>query len=209
MIPLYDENRIRGKIPYITIGLVLANVFFFFYTFQNLDTYVSLFGFKPSDIWDGRIYTIFTAMFLHFNLLHILGNMLFLWVFGENLESRLGGIRFLIFYLVCGVIAALSYAFFTSSADIPVIGASGAISGVLGGYLILFPGNKIKSIVPLIIIWTLISIPAVIFIIVWFLLQFFSLYSNQADMVAYSAHIGGFIAGLILIKRFASRRKLI
>jgi membrane associated rhomboid family serine protease len=148
-------------------------------------------------------------MFLHFNLLHILGNMLFLWVFGENLESKIGGIRFLIFYLICGVIAALAYAFFGNAANISVIGASGAISGVLGGYLIMFPGNKIKAIVPLIIIWTIISIPAIIFILVWFLLQFFSLYSSQADMVAYSAHIGGFIAGLILIKKFASRRKLI
>ncbi|MDD5568843.1 MAG: rhomboid family intramembrane serine protease [Candidatus Pacebacteria bacterium] len=209
MIPLYDENRIKGKLPFVTIGLVLANVFFFFYTFQNIGHFAALFGFFPRDILDGRIFTIFTAMFLHADLLHLLGNMLFLWVFGENLESRIGPVRFFIFYLVCGFIAALVYALMSGASNIPVVGASGAISGILGGYLVLFPGNKIKSIVPLIIIWTLISIPALIFIIIWFLYQFVSLYFSNGSLVAYSAHVGGFLAGAILIKKFASRRKLI
>ena len=135
MFPLYDENKKKGKIPFITAGLVLFNILAFFYTFKNLDNYASVFGFYSSNLFDGRFFTIFTAMFLHANLWHLLGNMLFLWVFGDNLESKIGHMRFFLFYIFCGVIAALSYAFVGHS-DSLVIGASGAISGILGGYLI-------------------------------------------------------------------------
>jgi membrane associated rhomboid family serine protease len=208
MIPLYDENKIKNKFPFGTLILVLANILVFFYTFQNINSYSDIFGFRPADLWNGQFYTIFTAMFLHANLWHLLGNMLFLWVFGENLESKLGTIRFILFYLICGVIASIAYALIGSGGGLTVIGASGAISGILGGYLILFPKNKIKSIIPIVFFWTLATLPAGIFIIIWFLYQFFSLGFENMTLIAYSAHIAGFIAGLILIKKFASRKKL-
>jgi membrane associated rhomboid family serine protease len=209
MFPLYDENKKKkGKIPFVTAGLVLLNIAIFFYTFQNIDNYSSVFGFYPTNLFDGRFYTVFSSMFLHANLWHLLGNMLFLWVFGDNLESKIGHMRFFLFYIFCGIIAAIAYAF-VGHPDSLVIGASGAISGILGGYLVLFPGNKIKSIIPIIFFWTLASIPVFVFIIIWFLYQFLSLGSERMDMVAYSAHIGGFVAGLLLIKIFAKKNKFL
>lgn len=207
MIPLYDENKIKNKFAFGTLLLVLANIVVFFYTFQNINFYSEIFGFRPADLWNGQFYTIFTAMFLHANLWHLLGNMLFLWVFGENLESRLGTIRFILFYLICGAIAAVVYALVGSMGSLTVIGASGAISSILGGYLILFPKNKIKSIIPIVFFWTLATLPAALFIVIWFLYQFFSLGFENMTLIAYSAHIAGFIAGLVLIKKFASRKK--
>ncbi|MFA5368625.1 MAG: rhomboid family intramembrane serine protease [Candidatus Paceibacterota bacterium] len=209
MFPLYDENKRRkGRIPFVTAGLVLFNIIVFFYTFQNIDSYASVFGFYPINLFDGRFFTIFTAMFLHANLWHLLGNMLFLWVFGDNLEAKIGHMRFFLFYIFCGIIASIAYAFIGHSNSL-VIGASGAISGILGGYFILFPGNKIKSIIPIIFFWTLASIPVFVFIIIWFLYQFLSLSSENMEMVAYSAHLGGFIAGLVFIKMFAKRKKFL
>lgn len=208
MFPLYDENKIRGQIPFITALLVLVNIFIFFYTLGDIERVSSIFGFHSGDLFNGRFFTIFTAIFLHANFWHLLGNMWFLWVFGENLESKLGSLRFLCFYFFCGLCASLAYALIGSVDSLPVIGASGAISGLLGGYLILFPGNKIKSLVPIIFFWTIVRIPAAIFIILWFLYQFFSLGLENVTMIAYSAHIAGFLAGFISIKKFASRKKL-
>lgn len=208
MFPLYDENKIKGRIPWVTAFLAVANIFVFFLIFQNIDDYSTLFGYHSADLLNGRFFTVFTSMFLHANWWHLLGNILFLWVFGENLESRLGGIRFLLFYLLCGVCSVVVYAIAGNATNNALIGASGAISGILGGYLILFPGNKIKSIIPIIFFWTLASLPAWIFIVIWFLYQFFSLSLENVAMVAYSAHLGGFVAGLLFIKKFASRKKL-
>jgi len=148
---------------------------------------------------------MFTSLFLHANFWHLLGNIWFLWVFGDNLERKLGGFKFLLFYLLCGAGAALLYAFSAVNQDIPVIGASGAISGVMGGYLVFFARNKIKTLVPLIFIWTLASVPAVFFIIFWFVLQIVGVLVGSGDMVAYWGHIGGFAAGIALalfIKKF-------
>ncbi|MCK9578033.1 rhomboid family intramembrane serine protease [bacterium] len=199
MFPLYDESRVKGKWPFFTILLIIVNIAIFFYTFPNLEFCSNFYGFHSSDFLNGKIYTVFTSMFLHADIFHLLGNIWFLWVFGDNLEAKLGNIKFLLFYLFCGVFSALIYSITSFGSTYPVIGASGAISGVLGGYLIMFPRNKIKAVVPL-IVWFLASIPATVFIAIWFVLQFVSMGSN--DMVAYSGHIGGFLAGVLFVKKF-------
>jgi membrane associated rhomboid family serine protease len=201
MIPLYDESRIKGKISYATISLIILNTFFFLYSFFNLEYFVNTFGFAPAHLFDGRFFTVFSSMFLHGDVFHLIGNMWFLWVFGSALESRLGVFKFLAFYLVCGIGGAVVYSLAMADPSAVVIGASGAISGVLGGYLVLFPKNKIKAFLPLIFFFTIISVPAVIYIFIWFLYQIFSLSSIETT-VAYWGHIGGFITGILLIKKF-------
>lgn len=201
MLPLYDENKKRG-IPFVTIGLIIFNIYFFFVSFSDPDFYFNNYAFHFDNLFNGNLFTIFSSMFLHANIIHLLGNMLFLWVFGRNIEVKINSLNFLIFYLLCGVISVLAYSL-VEDRGLPLIGASGAISGVLGAYLILFPRNKIKTIVPIIVFLTTASIPAFVFIIIWFLIQILSL--GSADMVAYSSHIGGFIAGLLLIKRFTKK----
>ncbi len=201
MLPLYDEKTKKG-IPFVTIALVVFNIYFFFLSFSNPDFYFNNYAFSFKDLFNGNLYTILTSMFLHGSILHLLGNMLFLWVFGRNIESKISSFRFIIFYLLCGIISVLTYALMEDK-ESALIGASGAISGVLGAYLILFPRNKIKAIVPIIVFWTTASIPAFVFIIIWFVIQLLSL--GSADMVAYSSHVGGFIAGMLLIKKFVKK----
>ncbi len=197
MFPLYDENRIRGRIPLGTILLIVLNTVFFFYTYPNLEYYVNLFGFSPAKLFDGQFFTVITSMFLHGNFWHLLGNMWFLWIFGDSLESKLGSIKFLLFYLLCGIGSAIGYSLAVADTS-AVIGASGAISGVLGGYLVLLPKNKIKAYIPPIF---LLSIPAIIYIFIWFLYQLFSTGTFDAG-IAYWAHIGGFVTGIIFINMF-------
>jgi membrane associated rhomboid family serine protease len=200
MFPLYDENRIRNKIPFATVLLIVLNTVLFFYTSQNLDYYISAFGFSPHNLWDGQFFTIITAMFLHGSIWHLLGNMWFLWIFGDSLEARMGSVKFLLFYLFCGVGSGIFYALASTDASL-VIGASGAISGVLGGYIVMLPGNKIKAYFPPIFF---LSVPAIIYIFVWFLLQLFSVGDILAN-VAYWAHVGGFLTGMVSVKLFRKR----
>jgi membrane associated rhomboid family serine protease len=161
----------------------------------------------------GSVYlTLLTSMFMHGGLMHLFGNMLFLWIFGDNLEDRLGRVRYLVFYLVCGIIASLAHVFttyaFGSNPYVPSLGASGAISGVLGGYVLLFPRNRVKVI----LFRFLTDVPAYVALGIWFLFQFVSGIgllggdTQEGGGVAYAAHIGGFIAGLVLIKFFALGR---
>ena len=158
----------------------------------------------------GSVYlTLLTSMFMHGGLMHLLGNMLFLWIFGDNLEDRLGRVRYLIFYLVCGIIASLAHVFstyaFGSNPYVPSLGASGAISGVLGGYVLLFPRNPVRVI----LFRALTTVPSYVALGLWFLFQFINGLgilgggSQEGGGVAYAAHIGGFVAGLALIKFFA------
>lgn len=155
----------------------------------------------------GSVYlTLLTSMFMHGGIAHIFGNMLYLWIFGDNLEDRLGHVRYTIFYLVCGVVASLSHVFMNADSYIPSLGASGAISGVLGGYLLLFPRRRVRAIV---LRGFMMEIPAIAAIGIWFAFQLFEGYMNRGATgggVAYAAHIGGFIAGLVLIKLFAIGR---
>ncbi len=189
--------------PAITIALVVFNVFFFFVSFSDPEFFFRTFAFSFDSLFNGRFYTVFTSMFLHKDLIHLLGNVWFLWVFGENLESRIGSLRFLLFYFLCGTAAVLAYALVEGQGSL-LIGASGAIAGIMGAYLVLFPRNKIRAVVPLIFFWTTVSVSAFIFLIVWFLIQILSL--GVSDMVAYSSHIGGFLFGMLAIKSFIKKR---
>lgn len=151
-------------------------------------------------------FTLLTSMFMHGGIAHIFGNMLYLWIFGDNLEHALGHVRYLMFYIVCGVLASLSHVFMNADSYVPSLGASGAIAGVLGGYLLLYPKRRVRAIV---LRGFMTEIPAFIAIGVWFLFQLIEGYMNrkaEGGGVAYAAHIGGFIAGLILIKLFAAGR---
>jgi membrane associated rhomboid family serine protease len=148
-------------------------------------------------------FTLFSSMFMHGSLMHLFGNMLYLWIFGDNLEDRLGHVRYLAFYLLCGVIASLAHVVMNTDSYIPSLGASGAISGVLGGYILLHPHRRVRAIV---LRGFMTEIPAYVAIGVWFLFQLLEGYMNrgaEGGGVAYAAHIGGFIAGLALIKIFA------
>jgi membrane associated rhomboid family serine protease len=152
-------------------------------------------------------------MFLHGGFMHILGNMWFLWVFGDNIEDRLGPIRYLLFYLLCGVGAALAHFLTDPRSTIPVVGASGAISGVLGAYFLLFPGRKVITLIPLLIAFFTVRLPAVVILGYWFAIQFFNgfaaLSGPQGAGVAWWAHIGGFVLGLIWVRVFEPRQQVV
>jgi membrane associated rhomboid family serine protease len=199
MFPVGDDNSTRRSVPIVTYLLILINVLVFLVELVGGDSFVYTWSFTPYYFLANpgvEWITIFTSMFLHAGWLHIIGNMLFLWIFGDNVEDRMGHFRFLIFYLLCGVVASLAQLLATSSANlsVPTLGASGAIAGVLASYLILFPRQRVRVIV---FAWV-IPLPALVVIGLWFLLQVFSQMGGASDGVAYMAHIGGFIAGLVL-----------
>lgn len=200
MFPLYDENR-PTKMSFITIGLIFLNVLIFIFVFQNIDVVILQFGLIPEKIISGKnFWTLITSIFLHSGGIHLIGNMWFLWVFGNNLEAAMGRIRYLFFYLICGILAGGFYCLLSPEKTIPVVGASGAISGVLGGYFILFPHHKIKSLVPIFIFLTIISVPAIVFLVIWVLFQVFLPEAGVATV----AHLIGFLAGLLLVNLFKS-----
>jgi membrane associated rhomboid family serine protease len=158
--------------------------------------------------------TLFTSMFMHGGILHIAGNMLFLWVFGNNVEDSMGRLKFVLFYLLAGLVAVYSQAALDTNATVPTIGASGAVAGVLGGYLLLHPGARVLTLIFIIFFVTFVEIPAVILLGIWFVLQFLPAVGQVATPdvggeggVAYFAHVGGFVFGLALIKLFATRRR--
>ncbi|HEV8052720.1 MAG TPA: rhomboid family intramembrane serine protease [Parachlamydiaceae bacterium] len=203
MIPIGDDNSLRKSFPVVTYALIAMNVLFFFLEMSGGEEFVKQWAFIPSRFLSnpsGDFVTIFTSMFMHAGIGHLLGNMLYLWIFGDNIEDRMGKIPYLIFYLVCGIAATFSQLAFNPQSSIPNVGASGAIAGVLGAYILLFPGGKVKTMLGM----QMVQIPALIVIGLWFVLQFVSgvgsAASTQGDEggVAYMAHIGGFIAGLII-----------
>ncbi|PWT91234.1 MAG: rhomboid family intramembrane serine protease, partial [Acidobacteria bacterium] len=151
---------------------------------------------------------IFSSMFLHGGWLHVLGNMWFLYIFGDNVEDRVGHVGYIFFYLLCGICAALTQTLLSPHSAVPMVGASGAIAGILGAYFLLFPSARILTLVPIFIFIQLIEIPAFVFLIIWFLLQFLMMTPAQAGEggVAFLAHIGGFIAGMVLIFFFKKRQ---
>jgi membrane associated rhomboid family serine protease len=221
MIPLRDNNR-RRTFPFVTYILVALNVLAFFWELslgQRLDEALFQIAFIPARYWlPGNwvfdLFTIVVSMFLHGGLLHIGSNMLYLWIFGDNIEDRLGHFRYLLFYLACGFAATFAHAMFSAGSRIPAIGASGAIAGVLGAYLILFPHARVMTIIPIFIFITIRELPAILILGIWFVLQLFSGVGSLGvpdaqDMggVAYFAHIGGFVAGLVFIGVFGGFRK--
>lgn len=210
LFPLYDESAPLLKPPFVTLALILLNFIIFAVTIlsSNPEQIILNYGLVPENILTGQSFlTLLTSLFLHGGLLHLIGNMWFLWLFGDNVEENLGAIRFIIFYLVVGVVASLIHIFTISGEDlnIPMIGASGAISGLLGGYMVVAPRNRIRTFFILIFRPYFFYIPAYFYIAIWFIYQL--LYIGTPTSIAYMAHIGGFIAGLILI--LLVRRKFI
>jgi membrane associated rhomboid family serine protease len=194
--------------------LIGLNIWGFLYELsrspEDLDRFLRVYAFVPARMWSGEygaaasVVTIFVAMFLHAGWLHIGGNMLFLWIFGDNVEDRLGHFRYLVFYLLCGLAASLCHAFFNPASVLPSLGASGAISGVLAAYLFLYPRARILTLVPIFLFFTA-EVPAFLFIVLWFVMQFFSgtaslsVSTPTTGGTAYFAHIGGFVAGIVLL----------
>ncbi|WP_066638006.1 rhomboid family intramembrane serine protease [Desulfolucanica intricata] len=212
MIPLKDDVPSR-HFPIVNITLIIINFFIFIHLVTNniLEYYILTHGVIPRNFFTdfslvNQLYLFTSAIFLHGGWLHILGNMLYLWVFGDNVEDRMGHLRYLVFYLVCGYAATLVHILADPLSSIPVVGASGAIAGVLGAYLLLFPRARVLTLVPIFIFITFVRIPAVIFLGLWFVLQFINGLGGVQG-VAWWAHIGGFAAGMLLIKFFASKQK--
>ena len=211
MIPLSDDNRTRRK-PVVGYALVGVIILAFLWQRQAGDASVYAFGLIPARLLQGAVLppelelapawaTVFTSMFLHGGWLHLAGNLLYLWIFGDNVEDALGRGRFVVFYLLCGVAAAMVQTLQDTSSVIPMIGASGAISGVLGAYLRLYPNAQVRVLVPLLIVFYTVRLPAWMVLGAWFLFQLLSSASIQAGQggVAFFAHIGGFLSGLILV----------
>jgi len=216
MIPIRDTIKSR-RFPFVNWLIILANAGAFYYELRigpsALNEFINQWGLVPVQFWaDPQTdwVTIFSAMFLHGGWFHILSNMWVLFIFGDNVEDRMGGGRYLVFYLLSGIAAALTQAFFLPNSSSPMVGASGAIAGVLGAYLLLFPRARILSLVPIFFIFTMIEIPAVVFLLFWFASQLFSgflsLGGASGSGVAWWAHIGGFVFGLVSVSLFAKRR---
>src|ERR1700735_1935348 len=226
MIPLKDMTP-RGSVPVMTLLLIAVNVVVFIHQISlspaQSEAFVRLYGLvpaklslalacRPSRLADALI-PLFTCMFLHGGWLHIIGNMWFLWIFGARVECRMGPFIYLIFYLVCGIASGATQLIFSWGSNLPSIGASGAISGVLGAYVVFFPGSRILTLVPLFIIWFTARLPAFIFIGLWFLAQFLSGIGSLGAQgtantggVAWWAHIGGFLLGVFLARSVGGRR---
>ncbi len=219
MIPLSDN--VRGqRFPLITVVLIAVNTVIFLFELSlgpEIKELINTFGMTPARLvrsWSNPmvLMTLFTYMFLHGGLGHLIGNMLYLWIFGDNIEDRMGHGRFLIFYLSSGVLASLVQIVAAPHAQLPTVGASGAIAGVLGAYLLLFPQARIRVLIPIPFFFFVTSVPAVLVLGGWFLLQFFrGLMSLNVPMqrggVAWWAHIGGFLAGMILMPVFRKKRE--
>jgi len=213
MIPLKDENPTR-IFPFVTILIIAANVIVFLVqlglTPKGQFLFVYQFGVIPKALTsftdpfphDGLpvALTLLTSIFLHGGVWHLAGNMLFLWIFGNNIEDVLGHFRFILFYFICGVLATLVHIATDPGSTKPMIGASGAIAGVMGAYLILFPRAKVLTLILIIFYPVLVRIPAVVFLVLWFLFQFLYLGGTGETGVAFTAHIGGFICGMIAVR---------
>lgn len=218
-IPLKDTNP-RCTFPFVTISLIVINVLLFIYqnSFNPLEKNLfmltmaaipleitSLSDLSPISVLPPPL-TILTSLFTHGGLLHITSNMLFLWIFGDNIEDKLGHTRFLLFYLACGTIAALTHTVLYPLSDIPLIGASGAIAGVLGAYMLLFPRARVVTLVFLIFFINIIEVRAIFFLAIWFAVQVFSFdYASGGAGVAWMTHIGGFLGGIAMLVLMARK----
>jgi membrane associated rhomboid family serine protease len=222
MIPIGDDNVQGGATPVVTYALVALNVLAFFLELSKptegaLQSFVEAWGVVPREyssgvdlpptiplpVWS----TLLTSMFLHGGWLHLGGNMLYLWIFGDNIEKTIGHARFLIFYLVCGIIAGLAHILFNADSRVPTVGASGAISGVLGGYMVLFPQNRVRILTR----GGVGYVPAIVVLGLWIVIQLLGSVGSMTDAgdtggVAFLAHVGGFVAGLVLVRFFAAGR---
>lgn len=213
MIPLRSSEPHYTR-PSATLLIILVNVVAFVYELSlpsySLNRFIALHGIVPDHL---NLSSIITSMFIHGGFLHILGNMWFLWVFGRGVEDLLGHGKFLFFYLACGVVAALAHVLVNFNSTVPTVGASGAIAGVMGAYLVKFPRARIVTLVVIIFFLTTVDIPAAFLLLYWFAIQFFngvgSVGYSQASSgdVAWFAHVGGFIAGIVLILLMPTRQR--
>jgi membrane associated rhomboid family serine protease len=219
VIPLKDRNPTR-RVPVVTITLIAVNAAVFLYEIslgEGLALFLQRFGAVPASIVHslnpgglvpGALLPILTSMFVHGGWLHLIGNMLYLWVFGDNVEDKLGRPRFLVFYLLCGFTASSLHVVVDPTSATPMVGASGAISGVLGAYLLMFPGARVVTLIPIFVFLQVAELPALVVLGFWFVMQFFngvlSLGFEAGGMggVAWWAHVGGFAAGLLFVVPF-------
>ncbi len=229
LFPIKDYNPTK-KTAYITIILIIINIVVFlyqgFFSEKPLDIHIAESAMVPYEITHfknvnillgidrlGRMValkrdipplaTVLTSIFMHGSLWHLLGNMLFLWIFGNNIEDYLGKFKFIIFYFLAGFGASFIHILFHFNSTVPVIGASGAVSSVMGAYLILYPHAKVRTLVFILIFITFVDLPAFVFLIVWFIFQFF--YAGAGSGIAWMAHVGGFIIGILLIKQMQKK----
>jgi membrane associated rhomboid family serine protease len=216
MIPLRDVIPSR-TFPIFTLAFIVLNSVAFVFEQSlspiALENFIRTYGVVPARL-EGV--AVLTSMFLHGGWLHFLGNMLYLWIFGDNVEDRLGHGRFVVFYLMCGAAAAVAHVWMNPNSTIPTIGASGAIAGVMGAYFVLYPNSRVLALVPLIVIWEIIEVPAILFLGLWFLMQFFQGVGSMAAKagietggVAFWAHIAGFVVGMagVFVLRRPSRTR--
>ncbi len=218
MIPLRSTERVYST-AVVTISLIVANLLIFLYEQRiaisfgpdELEAFIKLHGIVPDRL---HISTLLTSMFLHGGWMHVLGNMWFLWIYGRNVEDIMGPGRFFAFYLLCGLAAGLVHVFFNPYSTAPTVGASGAIAGVMGGYLVKFPRARIVTLIPIFVFLTTLEIPAAFILIYWFVIQAFSGLGSIRDPmmasrggVAWFAHVGGFLAGILLINLMGTRQQ--
>jgi rhomboid family protein len=214
MIPLRSSER-NYTTPTVTLVLILINVLVFLYELSlgsgwRLNRFIAVYGIVPDRL---NYISLVTSMFIHGGFLHILGNMWFLWIFGRGIEDILGHAKYLFFYMTCGIAAALIHVLVNFNSTVPTVGASGAIAGIMGAYLIKFPRSRIVTLVPILIFFTTIDLPAAFLLLYWFAIQFFSgvgsVGYSQASSgdVAWFAHIGGFLTGMGLIALLPARQR--
>lgn len=213
MFPIKDDNPTKGT-PLVTYSLIFLNIAIFVYEiilerYNQLEEFIYAFALIPSDIIQGYgFYTLFTSMFLHAGFVHVFGNMLYLHIFGDNVEDMMGKKRFVAFYIICGLAASLLQIYINPFSNIPNLGASGAIAGILGAYLLTFPRARVHCILVLGYFIRWVTLPAIFVLGIWFVLQLFSgigtlsYVSEDVGGVAYFAHVGGFVAGMLLVKIF-------
>jgi membrane associated rhomboid family serine protease len=210
MFPIGDDDSAERTVPVVTYVLIALNVLVFFLELSGGEPFIERWSVVPRRLTQnpaGDFITIFTSMFMHGGWLHLGGNMLYLWIFGDNVEDRFGHAKFTLFYLICGIAATLAQVAFSAGSNVPNLGASGAIAGVLGAYLILFPRGQVRVLMGR----GVVPMPALVVIGMWIVLQFINgvgsiTQSAETGGVAYMAHIGGFVAGLVLTFLFGGRR---
>ena len=213
MIPLRDVIPSRST-PYITVTLIVMNAAAWAYELTMpgdvLPVFLQLYGVVPADF---STPTLVSSMFLHGGWSHFIGNMWYLWIFGDNVEDRMGHARFVVFYLLCGIVAALGHVAMDPSSTLPTIGASGAIAGVMGAYFVLYPHSRVLTLIPLIIYFEIVELPAVLLLGFWFVMQLFNAgaiavtASTAGGGIAFVAHVAGFVAGLLGVFVFRKRRR--